>query len=685
MAGRNLPLSISFTYNSQLWILNWLTLYYDPDQGFPAPGFSFPFPRLINQGSYLGNDIAVMLAEPDGTRHPYQLYVDDTCGDGCFWTTDGSFINYGVSFNAQHGFIVVGKASYPDGSSITFGRYGRPQKIEDAHGNYIIITYDAPALGTIQTITDTVGRPFMFHYDAIPYAWPRHLTRIVGPDLAGNQRDLVRFIYQTLSLPYRYSGHFNNSLTISAPSSVQVLGAVYYPATRTGYFLGGAYSTYGMLRGVVEQRNMVWQRDPTSDDGQGSITNAGQMSSQRIYDYPIGPPLDPPLLDAPTFGRQDIQWDRGPDGPGYALVTYDRQENDPRVVTVTNPDRTQVVQKSVNDAGTWGDGLVTEEYFYRPDGGMLRQTLTNWVQTTPLPGTDAGAPFRSSVTTYDAESGEKLKLDYGGAANSFFGQPLSIDYQQINGQTATSLRFIKFTYVNDWPSGPYATRRHLNLTQKVELFNSSAQGAPRLSETDYAYDTVAYAADRCNTDAGHEDLDTFYGNNKQGNVTQTIRYTQTDPSPDGGITENRTYDNNGNVVTVATCCDQVKYFYNDSNTHCAYPDAVRRGAADPNPPSVTIDAGYDLGAGVVVSTTDANGATTRFSYFSGSLRLQQVTLPAGGTHALAYDDVNLVVTSTDTADAGRGWHFKSQTDSPGLASCAGKKPRPRATPGTLRK
>ncbi len=659
VSGRGFPLSISFTYNSELWVLGTNnTIYYGLDNGYPAPGFSFPFPRLVRQDDNYPFSVRIMLVESDGSRHPYtDAFGGYFCTGFCFWTTDGSFIKYQADFNG-HGGWTGGTAHYPDGTIIRFGGDGFPQRIEDAHGNFISIAYSG--LGQIGSVTDTVGRNFMFYYDAA-----RHLTHIKGPDLGiGTQRDLVRFTYRTgFALPRQCDTNFGCTLQVSVPApNVDVLAAVYYPATSTGYMLAGYYSSYGMLTTIEEQRNMTFTPScPQGCDDQMGTIGEGRMTFRRAYTYPINPAS---LWDAPTFDTQYLQWDKGlgdlsRDG---TFITYARSGwgVDPLTVTVTNPDGTKVAQDFYNRP-TWDNGLLKEERLYDTDGTtLLRRVETNWNQSAILQDSVPASPVRSNVITTDLRSGEKLRVDFGGAANSFFGQPLSIDYQQVDALGGlTSLRFIKFTYVNDWPTdahpdqrGPYAARHLLNLTSKVEVFDTSAL-AHRLSETDYAFDTVSYAPDRCVTTTSYEDLDTVYGNNKQGNVTQITRYTQTDPSLDGGISENRTYDKNGNLVTTATCCDQVKSFYNDSNTHCAYPDAIRRGAADPNPPSVTIDAGYDLGAGLVVSTTDANNATTRFSYFSGSLRLQQVTLPAGGTHAFAYDDSNLAVTTTDTADAGQ--------------------------------
>ncbi len=642
LPGRGVSLSLNFIYNSQLWIKSTgdSTFYYDMDGGFPAPGFSFPFPRLV-QDPQPGDDLAVMLVEPDGTRHPFQpgtscLGLYDLFR--CKRTTDGSFIDYEADYEWDDLRVLHwrgGWVAYPDGSWLYFGRGGYPTRMEDTNGNFLSIIYvGGPYSGKIQRIRDTLGRDFTFLYDT------GRLTAIQGPDLAtGTTRTLIRFHYATFAVARTPDDHpFVTGWSVNVPSgdgTAQVVDAIYYPATGTGYWFGDSdsYSRYGMLRKVVEQRGMGFQGD-VNGSAMGTISQATppMVTRQRVYYYPT---VAQGLSDVPAFGQMDASWERGEQTPGSATVLYQRFETNPRQVVTTNPDSTQVVQYSVNNPGAWNDGLVTREDFLdsTPAHALRRQTLIEWFSTTD-------APLRSSVTTYDLESGETLKLYYGLAGNWYFNQPKSINYLLLPpAQPPISLRYVVFTPLSD-PGGNYASAHIFNLFQNVEVFDSDAQ-THRLSKTDYAYDAPLLT--ECTTNVNHDGVGPY-----RGNVTQITRYAQADGTPSGPITETRTYDTNGNMVRASpSCCEQTKYTYT-TDYACAYPTPIRRGAPDPNPPSVTTSAVYNFNTGVPLSSTDANNQTTQFNYFAGSIRLQQTTLPPGGRRSLLYDDANLLVTSTDS-------------------------------------
>src|SRR5262249_23651700 len=66
-SGRGINISLGLAYNSRLWNKANTQISYDNDRGWPAPGFSLGFGKLLGMTIYTG----CMLVDADGTRHSY--------------------------------------------------------------------------------------------------------------------------------------------------------------------------------------------------------------------------------------------------------------------------------------------------------------------------------------------------------------------------------------------------------------------------------------------------------------------------------------------------------------------------------------------------------------------------------------------------------------------------------------
>ena len=134
----------------------------------------------------------------------------------------------------------------------------------------------------------------------------------------------------------------------------------------------------------------------------------------------------------------------------------------------------------------------------------------------------------------------------------------------------------------------------------------------------------------------------------RGNVTQMTTYANAATEPaTGPVTETRSYDITGNLVTASTsCCEQTSFNYT-VDTQYAYPLSQTRGSATDPYAQVKTSATYDFNTGLVLSATDANGRTSQSqAYFSDSLRPQTARLPSGAHTDYAYDDAAMTVTQT---------------------------------------
>src|SRR5215204_165727 len=67
LPGRGIDIALSLAYNSRLWNKAGNQISYDNDRGWPAPGFSLGFGKMMGMGVMNGG----MLVDADGTRHGF--------------------------------------------------------------------------------------------------------------------------------------------------------------------------------------------------------------------------------------------------------------------------------------------------------------------------------------------------------------------------------------------------------------------------------------------------------------------------------------------------------------------------------------------------------------------------------------------------------------------------------------
>jgi RHS repeat-associated protein len=656
LPGRGIDISLGLAYNSRLWNKAGSQISFDNDRGWPAPGWSLGFGKLLGMGVYNGG----MIVDADGTRHGYSGEVTPYNWGTTFvgHTTDGTFIDYSYT-SGTGGGIVFAQAKLPNGTVINYGAPGPgavyPTSIEDPNGNYITITYVNNSGPRIQTIVDTLNRPINFYYDANDL-----LTAITGPGLNNSVRTLVRLHYRQLPLNYSFSG-----LTpVVRESNPWVIDAIYYPGTNTGYWFGDSdsYSTYGMLAKVSERRNMTLSSSSLNE--QGTITSAGDITREEVYSYPLttSDPGGSGLTDAPTYSSLTESWTRDGVNTDQAVTNYSSQPNaNPRTVTITLPNGTKSVQYSNNAPGSFLDGLVFQDQTLDSGNNVLQSSSVSWAQGAY----DSPRPTRVEATNERLQM-TATEFSYG----SVYNQVTEVRNYDYGGTTL--LRATRTQYQN---SANYTNRHIFNLPLVVEVFASD--GVTRVSRTDYQYDgqtltnttgvvmhddaSNPYAPDQwfepggcCEYDAQDNCIQYcggYYWNpyvpatDYRGNVTQMTTYANAGAEPaSGAITETRRYDITGNLVTASTsCCEQTSFNYT-MDTQYAYPLSQTRGSATDPYAQVTTSATYDFNTGLVLSATDANGRTSQTSYFAETLRPQTASLPSGAHTDYGYDDSAMTVT-----------------------------------------
>lgn len=674
LPGRGLNIALALSYNSRLWNKASNQINYDNDKGWPAPGFSLGFGKLLGMTINSG----CMLIEADGTRHSYTgsitFYSWGTLG--VMHTTDGSFIDYTYQ-TGTNGVITYAQAQLPNGTLIYYGAYSQsgggvfPTFIEDANGNYLTITYVNNAGPRIQTVTDTLGRAINFYYD-----YNNLLTAVTAPNLSSGTRTLVRLHYHQLALNPGFSG-----LTANARDWYPwVLDAIYYPGTGTGYWLNDSdsYSSYGMLAKIVEQRNMGFSSSGLTDMGtvyQGSFTRS------ETYNYPLTPNYS--LTDAPTYTSAVESWTRDGTNTDSATTNYETHENDtPRVMIITLPNGTKNKQLSFNTPGQYNDGLIYRDETYVTDGQPLQISQSFWEsgaygspRTYRIEKTDERSQTTAAEFSYGSVYNQVTEIrdyDYGGALL----RATRTTYQNSTNYTGTCYSY-----------GCYG--RHIfSLPLTVELYASDY--ATRVSRTEYQYDgQILTAAPNvvmhdqaanphaeeegfCYWDYDWNDPDCWggcydyscdgycnqiyycpydYSTEYRGNVTQMTTYADA-VGLIGAVTETRRYDVTGNLVKTSTSCCQQTTFNYTVDTQYAYPQSKTNGSATDPYAQVTSSATFDFNTGLSLSTTNPNGRQSTISYNPSTLRAASGISATGAHTDYAYDDVAMTVTTTSYLASG---------------------------------
>ncbi len=661
LPGRGIDLQLRLTYNAALWNESGAEITYDIDQDWPAPGWSLGFGRLIRMGSS-----GSMIVDADGTRHGYNGTIANYSYGSSFtgYTTDSTFIDYSHWANAS-GTITSATAKQADGTIISYGAPGLnavyPTRITDANGNYITITYVNNSGPKIQTVTDTLGRTINFHYDV-----NLRLTAITAPSMgiSGGLRTLVRLHYRQLTLGYSFYG-----LTprVRNPSP-WVIDAIYYPATRTGYWFGDAdsYSSYGMIAKVIGQRIMTLSSSSLSDHG---TVSPGMMSTLKLYNFPMTSGVQ--LTHAPSYTTMTEDWSGNQSST--LVTTYTVQQNtSPRTMTIVQPDGTRNVQYSYNYSSLpennpekYKDGLTYQDEMYDAAGRLWRRSVVSWekgdygsLRPTRQENTDENGNVTAEGFLYGPKYNQvTVHLQYG------FG-PWNLRRETITEYDS---------------SAAYINRHIFNLVKSVTVYDRDE--ITKIARTEYQYDgpgsslsstpdvimhsdaydpydpqywveeycyQVCNGYDPCYThcEPGYWMNDYDPSTDYRGNLTRMVKYADA-ANLGGQVVETYGYDVTGNRVTTSgSCCELTKSNFG-TDTQYAYSTSQSRGSLDPySSVRVTSSSTYDFNTGLPLTATDANGRSSQVSYFSDSLRPLTTTLSTGASTTFTYDDNMMGVTET---------------------------------------
>ncbi len=629
LGGRGLATNLTLYYNSRVWSRRNNSAAFDAIIGWPAPGFSLGFGRVVFQPTSAGGNPTgkYLLIGADGTRH--YLGSGTWMSGGIFQTSDGSHIIF--NGNAQNG----GTLTYKDGTNVSITPVNNrllPTQITDTNGNYIQVAYKPDCYtdqsGThcgifpptsIEYISDTLGRRIEFQYDSTG-----KLTSITTPGFGGTAQNpltqtVARFDYQSLSISYNFSG-----LTVErAPGNNNVLKHIYFPATNAGYLF--TYSGYGMIYNMSSRRLMSVS---------GSTITDGTESASVAFNYPTSGSTQ--LTDVPSFTQRTENATNAP----QSVYSYSNSINtllQTKTYTITQPDNTTVNLTRSTNASAVANGRLTQSETKIGSSSLGKSVLTY--------ANDAGgSPQVQSVTGYD-DTGTATKADFDYDAYGNMTNKRDYGYQ-ISG-TWQVRRRTRWVY----------TTIGLNIVDRVtevDLYdaqqNTSDADDVMIAKTTYAYDNYAamggmedYGGPTYPPPGHHLPWGTSV--TARGNVTGVSEWA--DLQAGTTITHLAKYDIFGNVVKAQVSCCQQKDLTNTDATYWSQPDSVMSG--DPNGVHETTSTDYDFNTSLATSRTDAAGLVTDIGY-DAALNPSNITMPTGATAQASMNYGTLTSTSTRTYD-----------------------------------
>jgi YD repeat-containing protein len=577
LPGRaGLDLDVALSYNSLVWVKSGSALLFDPDRGFPTPGFRLGLP--VVQGKYhntAANADSYVLVTPSGAR----IELRQKAGvANTYESVDSSYMQ-----------LVEGDGSlalYPgDGSVLSFANLGgdyQCKRVTDRDGNYLSISYNS--FNRVSTMTDTLGRVVTFNYDS--YQNPVSITQVRTVNGQPQTHVWASFGYAAQAIDTSFSA-VNAPVVFGAVSNRQVPVLAW-----VGLDDGTRYSFTYNAKGQVTR-----------------VTRAAQNSSGQWIDLSYASYLvTDDGADCPRYTQSSV-WAKDWNNENAVTTTYST-EGDRQIAT--QPDGTQ--QKIIYATAGWQRGLAlgTETW---SASELKRSTSTTWTQDD----TTVNYPLNPRVTTSsvsDQANSRRTEIEYLAPEVSSFRLPKKVS--EFKGNETTPLRRTETDYDLSYD---YVTSRHIvGLVVEQRLYDGA--GSLQL-RTGYAYDTAGCVGDVTGV-AGHDD--SYGAAVKRGALCSVTRYrTGTDDtqSPATIVAARMTYNSLGSLLSstdagdhLTTTSYQDNFAGTQSHNTFAYPTSATDADQNALPEAQRLSASvtYDFDTGRVVKARDVKGAEVVSEY-----------------------------------------------------------------------
>ena len=473
LPGRGVDLNLSLTYNSLVWTKSsdGGAMLFDPDHGFPSPGFRLRFP--IIQPLFFNSSVGVwsyMLVDSMGGRvelrqinattyesadNNFTRMVDTGGGNATVWLKDGTQLKFEPSWTGEL----------------------RCREIKDRNGNLIKIDYTPQS--NIDKVTDTLGRQVVFNYDA------NHRLLTITQQRTGLVNVLISFGYQSVSFNPSFPGM---NVISPGPGTIPVLSQVGFA---DGSRYNFEYSTFGQVNKI---------RRHEADN---------RVTAYVRYNMGTGP-----QTDCPRFSEERI-WAEHWNNNQEALTSYSGDVSS-GLSQVTTPDN--VTHKQFYHTSGWRTGLVERSETW--SGGVRRNyTEMYWTQD------NEGLPYQLNPRPNDIrvidEAGNQRRITI---AYTSYGLPANV--REYSGAAVVRRRELQYRF-----DAAYVNRRILGVIDAESLYEGESTLMSKIKVHYDATDGSSFSGTTPTT--GHDSVN--YGAGfilGRANATGVRRYNVQAPSDD---------------------------------------------------------------------------------------------------------------------------------------------------------
>jgi YD repeat-containing protein len=579
LPGRaGLDLSLTLSYSSLVWTRAGNKLYFDEDRSNISPGFSLGFPRIEDVFFDTRANVNARLLVTSAGRRVELLQLGSS---NVYEATDSSYLQL-----TDNGDTLTLRST--EGTQITYEHQlsstgWQARKIKDRNGNYISITNKTN--GDIQSITDTLGRNIIFHYD------DNDNLDYIGQSWNGTQHQWATLGWDQPQALTLNTAQFTDAAVVAPGGTIPVLTQVGLPDGSRYTF---EYSAVGQVQMIRRYSADAVERSHTAYDYDNAANDCPRITQMRNWAE---------------------NWSGVWDLPAEALTSFSLPGDGSHQMIA--PDST--VYKDFYGSG-WQQGLLTRAEVWT-GATRARLSLNAYTQDNPA------ASFPRNPRVYESNI-------YDGSGNhrrttieyTAFGKPLLLT--EYDG--ATPLRNTLFEYVTD---ASYVSKRMVGLLYRQTVFDGSWTPYAR---TTYGYDGEAVQS-QAQTATQHESAynPSFAA---RGNVTSISRWDVFDiDNAAKALTTHLSYDSAGNLLTntdAAGHTSSIGYTdsfddYSSRNTF-AYATTV----TDSDGFSTYLQYRYDFGAQTRVQGpppgNQSQGLIQSISYDEALRPLQITTVNTGG-------------------------------------------------------
>jgi RHS repeat-associated protein len=609
LPGRaSFDLDLTLTYNSLVWVYDNGQMKFNPDDGFPGPGFRLGFPAV--QPRFQNSDTgfwSYLMITPSGGR----VELRQVGSSNIYDSYDGSYTR--LTDSGAGGLTVVTR----DGTQFSFADAGGNfvcTQIEDRNGNFISVAYS----GTLPvSATDTLGRVVSFNYSdgflsSVTQSW------------AGQTHTWATFNYNSVPFSYNFPG-----LAVNAPQNDSLLAVPTQVNLEDGSSYQFTYNTWGQ----------VYQVTHVAPDG----------STMAYTSYNLPTDASSPQSDCPRFTEQH-EFARDWNG-GAEAVTQLGVDSDGGQVMVT-PDGTRFKELYVTSG--FANGLPSQEEWWSSDGVRQKVSTFSWAQDDPSLHYPVNPRLTDSTITDASGNQRRTSIGY-----SSFAMPdgttcsLPRDVTEYAADAATPLRVTHTDYNLD-PA--YLSRNLVGLAASTAVYDG---GGALFSRTDFHYDEGSPQDPGGITQ--HDG--NFGGSFVQGraNPTSVTRFNVNDLSQT--TTTSAVYDTAGSTVSATDPVGHTTSVgYADSNGGATFAYPTRVTDADGNVTTYQYD--YDMGLLTLAQTPPPQGFTqgpTVTRQYDAARRVSQITSGVNGAYTrFVYSASGMWVEEFSTVQDGAGEAFSIQ-------------------------